>query len=299
MPTSGVRGQASSLNKPVVGSWQLRELNAGSAVRTDAHAMMQPCRPPRSLLLTGSPGCGKTTVAPLVADRHERSVCLDLDWFFAKLRSGAIEPVAGGGARAEPGRAARRGRSGGRLRRRGLRHRRRGHPLPVHARPVRSCLRPQRRHASTTRCCAPRLRSCSSGSRTARSSPSTQERWPTPTVVERPLDPVREPGRRRAAPGRRGPARPGRGGRGDRPPAAGRRVPARTRREPEAPGVRSRRRRAAAWWCCARGPCRRSAAGACRTSPPLPRTTRSTWSSTACRRTAGRRRWRRSGRSPC
>jgi shikimate kinase len=44
------------------------------------------------LLLTGSPGCGKTTVAPLVADRHELSVCLDLDWFFAKLRRGAIDP---------------------------------------------------------------------------------------------------------------------------------------------------------------------------------------------------------------
>ena len=44
------------------------------------------------LLLTGSPGCGKTTVAPLVADRHELSVCLDLDWFFAKLRRGALEP---------------------------------------------------------------------------------------------------------------------------------------------------------------------------------------------------------------
>jgi predicted kinase len=44
------------------------------------------------LLLTGSPGCGKTTVAPLVADRHDLSVCLDLDWFFAKLRSGAISP---------------------------------------------------------------------------------------------------------------------------------------------------------------------------------------------------------------
>jgi broad-specificity NMP kinase len=44
------------------------------------------------LLLTGSPGCGKTTVAPLVADRHELSACLDLDWFFAKLRRGAIEP---------------------------------------------------------------------------------------------------------------------------------------------------------------------------------------------------------------
>jgi broad-specificity NMP kinase len=49
--------------------------------------------PPGSLLLlTGSPGCGKTTVAPLVADRHELSACLDLDWFFAKLRRGAIEP---------------------------------------------------------------------------------------------------------------------------------------------------------------------------------------------------------------
>jgi predicted kinase len=44
------------------------------------------------LLLTGSPGTGKTTVAPLVADRHEPSVCLDLDWFFAKLRRGAVEP---------------------------------------------------------------------------------------------------------------------------------------------------------------------------------------------------------------
>jgi hypothetical protein len=44
------------------------------------------------LLLTGSPGCGKTTVAPLVADRHEPSVCLDLDWFFAKVRRGFVEP---------------------------------------------------------------------------------------------------------------------------------------------------------------------------------------------------------------
>ena len=44
------------------------------------------------LLLTGSPGSGKTTVAPLVADRHDPSACLDLDWFFAKLRRGAVEP---------------------------------------------------------------------------------------------------------------------------------------------------------------------------------------------------------------
>ena len=44
------------------------------------------------LLLTGSPGCGKTTVAPLVADFREPSACLDLDWFFAKVRRGRIDP---------------------------------------------------------------------------------------------------------------------------------------------------------------------------------------------------------------
>jgi predicted kinase len=48
--------------------------------------------PGQLLLLTGSPGCGKSTISPLVADRASLSVCLDLDWFFAKLRSGALEP---------------------------------------------------------------------------------------------------------------------------------------------------------------------------------------------------------------
>jgi predicted kinase len=49
--------------------------------------------PPASLLLlTGSPGSGKTTVGPPLADRHEPSACLDLDWFFARLRRGAVEP---------------------------------------------------------------------------------------------------------------------------------------------------------------------------------------------------------------
>ena len=48
--------------------------------------------PGELLLLTGSPGCGKTTVAPLVADHADPSVCCDLDWFFAKLRQGAIDP---------------------------------------------------------------------------------------------------------------------------------------------------------------------------------------------------------------
>jgi hypothetical protein len=31
-------------------------------------------------------------VAPLVADRYEPSACLDLDWFFSKLRRGVIDP---------------------------------------------------------------------------------------------------------------------------------------------------------------------------------------------------------------
>src|SRR5258708_3942012 len=44
------------------------------------------------LLLTGSPGPGKTTVAPLVADRHHQPVRLARVWFFANLRRGAIEP---------------------------------------------------------------------------------------------------------------------------------------------------------------------------------------------------------------
>jgi broad-specificity NMP kinase len=54
--------------------------------------MMHACPNGPVLLLTGSPGCGKTTIAPLVADRHEPAACLDLDWFFAKVRRGFIEP---------------------------------------------------------------------------------------------------------------------------------------------------------------------------------------------------------------
>ena len=45
-----------------------------------------------ALVVTGSPGSGKTTVGPLVADRHEPSVCLDLDRFFTTIRRGALAP---------------------------------------------------------------------------------------------------------------------------------------------------------------------------------------------------------------
>lgn len=44
------------------------------------------------LVVTGPPGAGKSTVAALLADRHERSVLIEGDAFFAFLRRGAIEP---------------------------------------------------------------------------------------------------------------------------------------------------------------------------------------------------------------
>lgn len=44
------------------------------------------------LILTGSPGTGKTTVAALLADRSPAAVHLEADTFFHFIRSGRIEP---------------------------------------------------------------------------------------------------------------------------------------------------------------------------------------------------------------
>lgn len=46
----------------------------------------------RILILTGPPGAGKTTVAALLAGRHERAVHLESDLFFHAIRSGFVEP---------------------------------------------------------------------------------------------------------------------------------------------------------------------------------------------------------------
>lgn len=43
-------------------------------------------------MVTGSPGAGKSTVAPLVADQFERSALVDGDTFFAFLCAGAFDP---------------------------------------------------------------------------------------------------------------------------------------------------------------------------------------------------------------
>jgi predicted kinase len=46
----------------------------------------------RSLILTGPPGSGKTTVAEILAPRFERAVHLQADLFFRAIRSGYEEP---------------------------------------------------------------------------------------------------------------------------------------------------------------------------------------------------------------
>jgi predicted kinase len=49
-------------------------------------------RPGRVLILTGSPGAGKTTVAGILTRRSAAAVHLEADAFFRFIRSGQIEP---------------------------------------------------------------------------------------------------------------------------------------------------------------------------------------------------------------
>jgi tRNA uridine 5-carbamoylmethylation protein Kti12 len=48
--------------------------------------------PPPVLILTGPPGAGKTTAARVLAERRERAVHVESDWFFRFIRSGFVEP---------------------------------------------------------------------------------------------------------------------------------------------------------------------------------------------------------------
>ncbi len=44
------------------------------------------------VVLTGPPGSGKTTVAPLVAGRAPAAVCLESDWFWTTIVRGFVPP---------------------------------------------------------------------------------------------------------------------------------------------------------------------------------------------------------------
>lgn len=43
-------------------------------------------------MVTGPPGAGKTTVAPMVARRADPSVCLESDWFWTTIANGFVPP---------------------------------------------------------------------------------------------------------------------------------------------------------------------------------------------------------------
>lgn|GEM_PF-1046393 len=44
------------------------------------------------VVVTGPPGSGKSAVAAALADRFDRSVLLEADWFFGRRRRGGVDP---------------------------------------------------------------------------------------------------------------------------------------------------------------------------------------------------------------
>ncbi len=53
---------------------------------------LSPVDRPVVLIITGPPGSGKSTTARLVAERFDRAVCLESDWFWTIIVKGFVPP---------------------------------------------------------------------------------------------------------------------------------------------------------------------------------------------------------------
>jgi predicted kinase len=71
---------------------QTRFIRRTPGVSTMNHSKMHTPDGSHVLILTGTPGSGKTTVARLLAGKSERAVHLESDQFFHFIQSGYIEP---------------------------------------------------------------------------------------------------------------------------------------------------------------------------------------------------------------